>query len=73
MRKKSVIERPSLPTGRAFVVQLHAEADIAHRRLHGRVEHIVSGEATRFASVDELVTFMVELLAEAEEEEENTD
>jgi hypothetical protein len=73
VRKKSVTDRPSLPTGRAFVVQLHAEADIALRRLHGRVEHIVSGEATRFASVKELVTFMVELLAKLEQEESRAD
>jgi hypothetical protein len=64
--------RPSLPTARAFVVQLHAEADIAHRRLHGRVEHVVSGEATHFASVEELVTFMVELLTQLEHEETDT-
>ena len=55
------------------MVQLHTEADIVHRRLHGRVEHVVSGEAKRFMSVKELVTFMVELLTKLEEKEADAD
>jgi hypothetical protein len=64
--------QPSLPVGRAFVVQLHAEADIAKGRFIGKVEHIVSYQATHFDSLEALVTFMARVLAahEAEEEDE---
>jgi hypothetical protein len=62
--------QPSLPTGRAFVVQLHAEADVAKGRFKGRVEHIVSYQATHFASVDALALFMARVVAEHEAEEE---
>ena len=73
MRKKNPVDRPLLPSSRAFVVQLHAEADVVHRRLHGRVEHVVSSEAKSFMSVEELVTFMVELLAKVEQGESDAD
>ena len=32
-----------LPTQRAFLVQVRAEADVAQGRLAGRVEHVLSG------------------------------
>jgi hypothetical protein len=51
-----------LPIRRAFVVQLHAEADVAHGRIMGRVEHVVSGQATRFHTLDELVRFFASVL-----------
>jgi hypothetical protein len=35
-------------------------------RLVGRVEHVVSREATRFASLDALVAFMTTVLREGE-------
>ena len=67
--------QPSLPSGRAFVVQFHAEADLAKGLFTGRVEHIVSYQATRFDSLEALVTFMERTLAahEAEEEDEPGD
>ena len=34
--------QPAYPTQRAFVVQIHAEADAAQGEMRGRVEHIVS-------------------------------
>ena len=63
--------QPSLPSGRAFVVQFHAEADLAKGLFTGRVEHIVSYQATHFDSFEALVTFMERVLAthEAEEDE----
>lgn len=48
--------RAHLSSDRAFVVQLQ---DGRGRRLAGRVEHLVSGEAHRFASVEDLVAFML--------------
>jgi hypothetical protein len=61
------IDQPSLPTHRAFVVQVYAAADLKQGQFTGRVEHIVSGQATHFQSVAELVTFMVEVLIAATE------
>jgi hypothetical protein len=51
-----------LPAQRAFFVQVHAEADVAQGRLAGRVEHVVSGQATHFASPEELLAFMAQVL-----------
>jgi hypothetical protein len=56
-------EAPSLPHRRAFVVQLHAESDVARGLVFGRVEHVVSGEAAHFRTLDELVAFMAGVLA----------
>ena len=43
---------------RAFVVQLREQADIAQGRWAGRVEHVTSGRATHFQSLEELVAFI---------------
>jgi hypothetical protein len=51
-----------LPAQRAFLVQVHAEAEVAQGRLEGRVEHVVSGQATHFASPEELLAFMARVL-----------
>ena len=51
-----------LPSRRAFLVQVHAEADVAQGRLAGRVEHVTSGEASHFASPQELLAFIVRVL-----------
>jgi hypothetical protein len=53
-----VKNQPALPARRAFVVQLHAEAQVEHGHFKGRVEHLVSGEATHFDSLEELVAFI---------------
>ena len=68
-------KQPALPSGRAFVVQFHAEADLAKGLFTGRAEHIVSYQATRFDSLEALVTFMARVLAAhaAEEEDEPGD
>ena len=54
--------RPSLPTNRAFVVQLHAEAHMDQGEFRGRVEHLVSFRATRFHSLEELAAFMMQVV-----------
>jgi hypothetical protein len=55
--------RPSLPTNRAFVVQLHADVEVEKGPFFGRVEHVVSGEATHFDSVEALMAFITQVLA----------
>jgi hypothetical protein len=42
----------------AFVVQLREGTTLTPEALHGRVEHIVSGQATHFSSVEDLLAFM---------------
>ena len=55
-------KQPSLPANRAFVVQLHADAQPEQGQFCGRVEHIVSLQSAHFESVEELTAFMVRVL-----------
>ena len=48
----------------AFVVQFRAETAVAAGQLVGRVEHVVSGQATTFATLDALLAFLACRLAE---------
>jgi hypothetical protein len=48
---------------RAFVVQFRAETKVARGRYAGRVEHVISGQATHFASLEELLAFVGRVLA----------
>lgn len=48
---------------RAFVVQFRAETKVARGRYAGRVEHVVSGQATHFQSLEELLAFIARVLA----------
>jgi hypothetical protein len=52
--------RAPLPAGLAFVVQLRADADLPRGRVQGRVEHVISGTAARFESLDQLLGFRCE-------------
>ena len=54
---------PSLPTNRAFVVQIYRDARVKNGEFKGRVEHIVSYRATHFESPEELVAFIVRVVA----------
>jgi len=49
---------------RAFVVQFRAETDVAAGHLVGRVEHVVSGQATTFDTLEGLLAFLARVLAE---------
>ena len=53
---------PALPAERAFVVQFRATAVGKPGSSLGRVEHVVSGQATHFHTLDELLAFMVRVL-----------
>ena len=46
----------------AFVVQFQADTAIERGRLTGRVEHVVSGRATYFQSLEMLLAFVAEVL-----------
>ena len=56
---------PSTPLSphRAFVVQFRAETDVAAGHLVGRVEHMVSGQATTFHTLEDLLAFLASILA----------
>jgi hypothetical protein len=51
-----------LPARRAFLLQVHAEAEGVQGRLAGREEHVVSGQATHFTSLEALPAFMARVL-----------
>ena len=68
MSQQDFGEKPSLPVQRAFVVQFRAEADLKQGKFVGRVEHVVSGQASRFHSLDELLAFFAQVLSRARTE-----
>ena len=54
MVKKDV----SLPSNRAFVIQLYGNSTASRVHHRGRVEHLTSGQATHFADDDEFWAFV---------------
>lgn len=63
MTKPPADESPLSPH-RAFVVQLREQADVERARWAGRIEHVTSGRATHFQSLEELVTFIAAVLSQ---------
>jgi hypothetical protein len=55
---------PPLSPQRAFVVQFHAYTEFGAGQVSGRVEHVVSGQATAFSSLEALLAFMGRVLRE---------
>ena len=53
----------SLPTNRAFVIQLQAGSGVSGVDHRGRVEHLASGHAMHFADEDKLWAFVESVLA----------
>jgi hypothetical protein len=51
-----------LSVTRAFVVQLRADTAVEQGHLAGRVEHVVSGQATDFEALETLLAFMARVL-----------
>ena len=51
------------PFDRSFVVQFRCDADPAHGQVTGRIEHLPSGQARRFESVQEMMAFICDQLA----------
>jgi hypothetical protein len=62
--------KPSLPSNRAFVVQLRGDADVEHGDVRGRVEHLNSMQANHFESVEELVAFIACTIAALQTDDE---
>ena len=62
MQRTSKADPPLLPDW-AFVVQFREGTEMQQGRMEGRAEHIVSGQAARFHSLDELVAFLARILA----------
>jgi hypothetical protein len=58
--------QPSLLSNRVFVVQFRAQPPEASSAYDGRVEHVVSGQVARFHSLEELLGFMVGVLADVQ-------
>ena len=44
------------------MVQFRAETEVEQGRFVGRIEHVVSGRATHFASLEELLAFIARVL-----------
>jgi hypothetical protein len=56
-----------LSVTRAFVVQFRADTAVEQGPLAGRVEHVVSGQATDFQSLETVLAFIARVLrAESE-------
>jgi hypothetical protein len=47
---------------RAFVLQFDTHTDVERGHLAGKVEHVVSGQAIQFHSLETLLGFMAQLL-----------
>lgn len=54
----------------AFVIQFRPPTDLEAGRFEGRVEHVLSGKAMRFHSLDQLLTFIKCVLIEINQTEE---
>jgi hypothetical protein len=52
---------------RGFVIQLYSETDLYPAKFAGRVEHVDSGRADGFRSVEELVRFIEQTMKEIDE------
>ena len=57
-------ERPLSPA-LAFVVQFRVQSNGTSERFTGRVEHMISGDAVRFRSPEQLLTFFNLVLSAA--------
>jgi hypothetical protein len=60
--------QPTFPSNQAFVVQFRARPRGAPPAWEGRVEHLVSHQARRFHSLEELLAFMLRVLTEVGEQ-----
>jgi hypothetical protein len=59
---------PPFSPDHAFVVQFYAETQVEAGQLVGRVEHVVSGQATHFQSLETLLAFLARVLREVQAE-----
>ena len=66
--KQGSAGQASLSPHWAFVVQFRAETAVEQGCFVGRVEHVVSGQATQFSSLEELLAFMARVLTQVRTE-----
>ncbi len=59
----SIVDAPLSPHW-AFVVQLREGTGLMSEAVYGRVEHIVSGQAVLFSSLEEVHAFMARVVTE---------
>ena len=65
LRSPSMTQLPQpLPANQAFVVQIRSQPTADPVRCEGRIEHLASGQATRFGSQAELWMFIIGILIE---------
>ena len=55
---------PHLSVHRVLVVQFQADTALEQGHLAGRVEHVVSGQAADFQSLETLLAFIAQVLRE---------
>lgn len=48
---------------RAFVVHFRTDADVVQGQIAGRVEHVLSGQSTHFASLEGLLAFVAQMVS----------
>ena len=56
---------------RSFIIRLYPSVDPDAVEISGRVEHVVSGKAQEFHSVEELLRFIRQLLRSEDSESES--
>ncbi len=61
-------EKAPLSVQRAFVVHFRTNSDIARDQIEGRVEHVVSGQLSHFASLEELLAFIARVFDQQAEQ-----
>ena len=62
--KDTHFESTSLPSTRAFLVQLQQNSGESGQGFAGRVEHVTSGCSIRFQSEEELINWIRQFLGE---------
>jgi hypothetical protein len=62
-RSRPTPSHPGLPVERAFVIQLRADADLARGIVRGRIEHVLSGAAMQFETLEQLLACMRDVVA----------
>lgn len=62
-------QRGPFPMQYAFVVQFAADTTSAAEDMQGRIEHLVSGQATQFQSIEALLGFVTAILQSVAEAE----
>lgn len=66
MTTTAMVDAPLSPRW-AFVVQLREGTTLTPETVYGRVEHVVTGQATLFTSLEEVRAFMEQVLTQVGE------